>query len=77
MKKNIGEKDKKIRLGLGSILVGLGALGQSGALNLSTFLPSFISSLTLSILGLVLVVEAYFSRCMLYRVLNISTKKDE
>ncbi|MFB6115777.1 MAG: DUF2892 domain-containing protein [Candidatus Nanohalobium sp.] len=76
MKENVGDKDRKIRIGVGSILVGLGALGQSGLLDLSAFLPSFITSVTLSILGLFLVVEGYFSKCMLYRVLGISTKED-
>lgn len=74
---NVGDRDSQIRVGLGAFLVILGALGYSGTLPLSNILPQALSSVTLSVIGLVLVVEGYYSRCMLYKVLSISTKKDE
>ena len=75
--KNVGDRDSKIRVGLGAFLVLLGALGYSGALPLANILPQALSSVTLTVIGLVLVVEGYYSRCMLYRVLGISTREDE
>ncbi len=74
---NVGDRDSKIRVGLGTSLVLLGALGYSGTLPLANILPQALSSVTLTVIGLVLVLEGYYSRCMLYRVLGISTKRDE
>lgn len=75
-RENIGDRDSKVRVGLGAFLVILGALSQSGVLPLANFLPNALSSVTLTIIGLVLVIEGYYSRCMLYKVLDISTKND-
>lgn len=74
-KENVGDRDSRIRVGLGALLVLLGALGYSGALPISDILPQALSSVTLTIIGLVLVIEGYFSRCLLYRVLGISSKE--
>ena len=76
-KENVGDRDSQIRVGFGALLVLLGALGYSGTLPLANFLPQALSSVTLSVIGLVLVLEGYYSRCMLYKVLGISTKKDK
>ena len=76
-KENVGDRDSKIRVGLGAFLVLLGALGYSGTLPLANVLPQALSSVTLTIIGLVLVIEGYYSRCMLYKALGISTKKGD
>lgn len=73
-KENISDRESKFRVGLGALLVGLGALGQSGALPLTNILPQALNSVTLTVIGLVLVVEGYYSRCLLYRVLGINRK---
>jgi hypothetical protein len=74
---NVGDSDSQIRVGLGAFLVLVGALGYSGTLPLANILPQALSSVTLSVIGLVLVIEGYYSRCLLYKVLGISTKNDE
>lgn len=74
---NVGDRDSKIRVGLGAFLVLLGALGYSGTIPLANILPQALSSVTLTVIGLVLVIEGYYSRCFLYKVLGISTKKNE
>jgi hypothetical protein len=76
-KENISDRESKFRVGLGALLVGLGALGYSGTIPLASFLPQALTSVTLTIIGLVLVIEGYFSRCLLYRVLGMNRKGDE
>lgn len=74
---NVGDRESKIRVGLGALLVFLGALGYSGTPPIGNILPQALSSVTLTVIGLVLVIEGYYSRCMLYRLLRINTKKDD
>jgi len=73
-KENISDRESKIRVGLGAFLVLLGALGHSGTLPLANILPPALTSVTLTVIGLVLVIEGYYSRCLLYRVLGINRK---
>jgi hypothetical protein len=75
-RENVGNRDSKIRVGLGAFLVFLGALGYSRTLPISDILPQALSSITLTVIGLLLVIEGYYSRCMLYKVLGISTRKE-
>ncbi len=75
-KENITDRESKARVGLGALLVGLGALGYSGTIPLASVLPQALTSVTLTVIGLVLVVEGYFSRCLLYRALGINRREE-
>lgn len=72
MEKNVGKKDRKLRIGLGAILVGLGGLGQAGFLPVGNTPPIPV---ILSVLGLVLVVTGYLNKCLLYRLAGIDTSE--
>ncbi|PSH00615.1 MAG: DUF2892 domain-containing protein [Nanohaloarchaea archaeon SW_7_46_7] len=70
----MSDRESKIRVSLGAFLVFLGSLGQSGTLPLANILAPALTSVTLTVIGLVLVIEGYYSRCLLYRVLGINRK---
>ncbi|MDO4249980.1 MAG: DUF2892 domain-containing protein [Moraxella sp.] len=61
MKANLGKPDRALRLIAGMVLVGLAMTGVIGAWGY---------------LGLIFVVTALINFCPIYRLLNISTKKD-
>ncbi len=61
MKANLGKPDRALRLIVGAVLVGLAMTGVIGAWGY---------------LGLIFVVTALINFCPIYRLLNISTKKD-
>jgi multidrug efflux pump subunit AcrB len=62
MEKNIGTKDKNIRLGAGAVL-----------LILSFFMHSWVAA----VIGLVLIATALTGSCLLYQVLGIDTIGDK
>ena len=62
MEKNIGRKDKNIRLGAGAAL-----------LILSFFMHSWVPA----VIGLVLIATALTGSCLLYKVLGIDTIGDK
>lgn len=60
---------------LGAVLVVAGALGYSGMVPLANMLPQELTSVVLSVVGLVLIVTAYFQKCPLYRLLGMDTSE--
>jgi len=76
MEKNIGDLDSKVRVALGAVLVAVGGAGYSGAIPIANIAPQALTSVLLSVIGIVLVLTGYFQRCMLYRVLGADTSED-
>lgn len=76
MKENIGDQDRQVRVALGVILVALGGAGYSGTIPLAGFAPQALTSIFLSVIGIVLVLTGYFRKCMLYRVLGVDTSEE-
>ena len=62
MEKNIGTKDKNIRLGAGAVLL---------------LLSFFMKSWVLAVIGLVLIATALVGSCLAYQLLGIDTLGDK
>lgn len=76
MKENVGAKDQKYRTAIGALLVGLGALGYSGMIPVASVVPQALTSIILTVAGLILVVTGYFRKCLIYRLLDIDTSEE-
>ena len=63
MQKNIGSKDKNLRLGAGVVLLILGILLKG--------------AWVLSIIGIILLVTAFMGYCPAYQVMNADTLNDK
>jgi hypothetical protein len=75
MEENVGDMDRKARMVLGAVLVALGAAGYAGLVPLAVIAPQALTSVSLTILGLVLLATGYTSKCALYSALGIDTSE--
>ncbi|QKQ98242.1 DUF2892 domain-containing protein [Candidatus Nanohaloarchaea archaeon] len=75
MEKNVGDTDRKIRMALGTILVALGAAGYAGVIPIANVAPQALTSVALTVVGIVLLVTGYTSKCALYSALRIDTSE--
>lgn len=75
MEKNVGDTDGKIRMALGAVLVALGAAGYAGLIPVANIVPQALTSVALTVIGLVLLATGYTSKCALYSALGFDTSE--
>ena len=73
---NVGGMDRKVRMALGVLLVALGAAGYAGVVPLASIGPQALTSVAVTLVGLVLLVTGYFRSCMLYRLIGVDTSEE-
>jgi hypothetical protein len=75
MENNVGDTDRKVRMVLGTILVALGAAGYAGFIPVANIAPQALTSVALTVAGIVLLVTGYTTKCALYSALGIDTSE--
>ncbi|MDY6771496.1 MAG: DUF2892 domain-containing protein [Candidatus Nanohaloarchaea archaeon] len=74
MEKNVGETDKEVRLGVGTVLLALGLAGYTGYIPVAVGpLPQALTSAILAIIGAVSIFTGVTQRCLLYRLIGRNT----
>jgi hypothetical protein len=76
MEINVGDTDRYIRIGLGALLLALGAAGYAGILPVANFAPQALTSVALAVIGLVLIATGAVQKCMIYSLLGYSTAEE-
>jgi uncharacterized Ntn-hydrolase superfamily protein len=75
MENNVGDTDRKVRMVLGAVLVALGAAGYVGFIPVANIAPQALTSIALTVVGLVLLATGHTSKCALYSALGVDTSE--